>query len=189
MICIRRAQPADATAIAAVHIACWRSTYPGLLPDAYLAGLSLPRIAGGYHRSLVERQNGEALFVAVLPPQQQEEEEVPRVVGFASCRRARRRGLAQGEIETLYVLDDWREQGLGRRLMRAAAAHLAAIGCGSVMLWVLTQNPSRWFYQRLGGQLVGMEVIHVGGRPVEQAAMLWNPIERLLTATARADGA
>ncbi|HWL81581.1 MAG TPA: GNAT family N-acetyltransferase [Roseomonas sp.] len=187
MICIRRAQPADATAIAAVHIASWRSTYPGLLPDAYLAGLSLPRIAGGYYRSLVERQNGEALFVAVVPPQLPEE--VPQVVGFTSCRRARRRGLAEGEIETLYVLDDWREQGLGRRLMRAAAAHLAAIGCGSVMLWVLSQNPSRWFYQRLGGQLVATEAIHVGGRPVDQTAMLWKPIERLLTATARVDRA
>ncbi|MXP63291.1 N-acetyltransferase [Roseomonas sp. M0104] len=187
MICIRRAQPADATAIAAVHVACWRSTYPGLLPDTYLAGLSPPRIAGGYYRSLVERQNGEALFVAVAPPQQPEE--VPLVVGFASCRRARRRGLAQGEIETLYVLDDWRERGLGRRLMRAAAAHLAAIGCGSVMLWVLSQNPSRWFYQRLEGKLVATESILVGGRPVAQEAMLWDPIERLLTATARADGA
>lgn len=187
MICIRRAQPADASAIAAVHIASWRSSYPGMLPDAYLASLSLPRISSGYYRSLVERQNGEAIFVAVAPALQPGES--PRVVGFTSCRRARRRGLADGEIETLYVLDDWRDQGLGRRLMRAAAAHLAAIGCGSVMLWVLTQNPARWFYQRLGGKLVACEVVQIGGEPVEQAAMLWNPIERLLTATARADRA
>lgn len=187
MICIRRAQAADAAAIAAVHVATWRSTYPGLLPDVYLAGLSVPRIAAGYQRGLLERRNGEAVFVAVAPPQMKEE--TPRVVGFASCRRARRHGVADGEIETLYVLDDWRDLGLGRRLMRAGAAHLSAIGCGSVMLWVLSQNPARWFYQRLGARMVATEAIHVGGQPVEQMAMLWNPIERLLTATARADGA
>ena len=62
--------------------------------------------------------------------------------------------LAEGEVETLYVLDDWRERGVGRRLMRAAAAHLVDIGCQSAFLWVLRDNPSRWFYQRLGGRPV-----------------------------------
>ncbi|MBV9785789.1 MAG: GNAT family N-acetyltransferase, partial [Acidisphaera sp.] len=40
MIAIRRARPADAAAIAAVHVAAWRSAYPGILPDTYLARLS-----------------------------------------------------------------------------------------------------------------------------------------------------
>ena len=31
------------------------------------------------------------------------------------------RRLAEGEVETLYVLDDWRDRGVGRKLMRAAA--------------------------------------------------------------------
>ena len=48
----------------------------------------------------------------------------PPIVGFASGGRARRRGLAEGEVETLYLLDDYRDRGVGRRLMRAMAAHL-----------------------------------------------------------------
>ena len=35
MISVRRARPADAIAIAAVHVAAWRSAYPGILPDTY----------------------------------------------------------------------------------------------------------------------------------------------------------
>jgi hypothetical protein len=31
MISIRRARPADAVAIGAVHVAAWRSAYPGIL--------------------------------------------------------------------------------------------------------------------------------------------------------------
>lgn len=187
MIRIRKARPADAAAIAAVHIETWRSTYAGILPDAYLAGLSLPRIAAGYQRGLLERREGSAMFVATA-------EAEPgggsaQVVGFASGARARRTLLAQGEIETLYLLEDWRERGIGRRLMRATAAHLAATGCRSAMLWVLSENPSRWFYQHLGGRLVATDHARVGGVAVPQSAMLWDPIQTLLLATARADGA
>ena len=94
--------------------------------------------------------------------------------------------LAEGEIETLYVLDDWRDRGLGRRLMRSAAAHLASAGCRSAFVWVLRDNPSRWFYERLGGRPVAEATIHVGGVPVVQVAYLWAPIEKLAQATSSA---
>lgn len=187
MIRIRKARPADAAAIAAIHVETWRGTYPGLLPEAYLAGLSLPRIAASYQRGLLERREGSAMFVAIAEPELGGGP--PQVVGFASGARARRPALAQGEIETLYLLEDWRERGVGRRLMRATAAHLAAIGCRSAMLWVLSGNPARWFYQHLGGRLVGTGMVRVGGVSVPQSALLWDPIQTLLLSTARADGA
>nr|WP_283949577.1 GNAT family N-acetyltransferase [Limobrevibacterium gyesilva] len=110
-----------------------------------------------------------------------------RIVGFVTGAPARMPGgLAEGEIETLYVLDDWRERGLGRRLMRAAAAHLAAAGCGSAFVWVLRDNPSRWFYQRLGGKPAAESVIRVGGQEVVQTAYIWSPIEKLVQATSAA---
>ena len=36
------AGPDDAEDLARVHIAAWRETYPGLLPDSYLARMSVP---------------------------------------------------------------------------------------------------------------------------------------------------
>jgi GNAT superfamily N-acetyltransferase len=106
------------------------------------------------------------------------------IVGFASGGRARRAGLAEGEVETLYVLDDFRERGVGRRLMRAMAAHLRAIGCRSALVWVLADNNARWFYRHLGGRLSMTETIGVAGRPVQQTALTWDPIDVLLSATA-----
>ena len=38
---IRPATPADAPAIAAIHVASWQATYPGIMPAAFLAGLSV----------------------------------------------------------------------------------------------------------------------------------------------------
>lgn len=187
MISIRRARPGDAAAIAAVHVAAWRSAYAGILEDAYLAALSVSRLTSFYQRAILDRREGHAVFVAsAAGPDQQEAGEAPQVVGFASGGRARRRGLAEGEVETLYVLDDFRERGCGRRLMRAMAAHLRAIGCNSAMAWVLEENPSRFFYRHLGGRPAMREAIRVAGQGVGQMAMLWDPIDMLLAATAPA---
>jgi ribosomal protein S18 acetylase RimI-like enzyme len=194
MICVRRARPGDAAAIGGVHVATWRNVYAGVLPDEYLAGLSAVRHAVGYEQAIADRRHGHAVFVAVASgadaPPGRADAEGGAVVGFVSGGRGRRPGLCgeapsgSGEVETLYLLDDFRERGLGRRLMRAMAAHLAAIGCRSVVLWVLRDNPSKWFYQRLGGRAAARETIRFAGRQVEQVAFLWDPIDILLTATA-----
>ncbi len=197
MICVRRARPGDAAAIGAVHVATWRNVYAGVLPEEYLAGLSPVRHAAGYERAIADRRNGHAMFVAVAsgadaPLGRPDGDGGGAVVGFVSGGRGRRPGLCgeeaagSGEVETLYLLDDYRDRGLGRRLMRAMAAHLAAVGCRSVVLWVLSDNPTRWFYQRLGGRAAARETIRFAGRQVEQTAYLWDPITILLTATATA---
>ena len=89
-------------------------------------------------------------------------------------------GLGEGEVQTLYVLDDWREHGLGRRLLAAGAAHLKAAGCRSAFLWVLRDNPSRWFYQRLGGRPAAESDTRVAGVAIPQVAFVWDPIDPLL---------
>ena len=66
------------------------------------------------------------------------------------------------------------------------AAHLADIGCKSGFVWVLRENPSRWFYQRLGGKPVAEALIQFGGAKVPQTAFVWDPIEQLLAASPQA---
>ena len=174
--------------IGAVHVAAWRSTYPGILPDDFLARLSVPRQAAHYdaairscHRRVRRRRLGQptcrraaARASSASPP--------PAARAAASSPAA----LAEGEVETLYVLDDWRDRGVGRKLMRAAAAHLAETGCKSCFVWVLRDNPSRWFYQRLGGKPVAEAMIQFAGQKVPQTAFVWDPIERLLAASTQA---
>lgn len=181
MVTIRRARPTDAEAMARVHLESWRSTYAGVLPDAHLAGLSLWREAAGYERAIADRRGGHAGFVALADGQ-----EAPGagVVGFVTGGLSRRPQIAEGEVETLYLLDDFRERGIGRRLMRAMASHLASLGAQSAFAWVLEDNPSRWFYERLGARLAAREGLRFAGRPVTQLAYAWEPIHTLLTATA-----
>jgi len=174
MITVRPARIADAAAIGAVHVAAWRSAYPGILPDSYLSRLSPIRHARNYEMSIA----GGATVIVAAP-----NNATPRLVGFTTVGHARVDGLGDGEIETLYVLDDWREQGLGRRLLHAAAKDLAAHGCRSAFLWVLRDNPSRFFYQHLGGHPSAQGETRVAGVTVPQLAYSWDPIERLLAAS------
>jgi GNAT superfamily N-acetyltransferase len=176
-VVIRRARPGDSVQIAAVHVAAWRSTYPGLLPDEYLAGLSVPRIAASYDRMI---RAGEGIYVAARTAS--DGQPGPRIVGFSNGQSSRS-SIAEGEISLLYVLDDWRERGLGRRLIRSVGLHLAGNGCRNAFLWVLRDNPSRWFYQRLGGRPVAEGRIRFAGRELEQTAFLWDPIDRLVAAS------
>ena len=49
---VRSAELDDATAIARVHVATWRSAYRGLLPDEFLASLSQSHYEERWRRSL-----------------------------------------------------------------------------------------------------------------------------------------
>ena len=184
MIAIRRARAADAPGIAAVHVATWRNTYATLLPEAFLAGLSAERLALHYERAI---RSGLGVFVAVRSGEQS----VPLVVGFCTARRCvgeSRLGeskLGEGEVETLYVADDWQNKGLGGQLLRAGAKYLAALGCRSVFIWVLHGNPAIFFYERLGGRRLANGTTHVAGSDVPQVAYAWDPIETLLDVDVR----
>jgi ribosomal protein S18 acetylase RimI-like enzyme len=175
MIAIRRARAADAPGIAAVHVACWRSAYAGVLPDEFLARLSQARQAGYYDRAI---RMGLGVYVAALSGEDVSGD-TPRIVGFSTARRTSG-ALGDGEVETLYVLDDFKERGLGRILLRAAAKHLSAMGCRSAFAWVLRANPSSFFYDHLGGKRIAAGTTNVGGEAVPQVAYAWDPIELLL---------
>ena len=188
MISLRKARVADAIAIGAVHVAAWRSSYPGILPDSYLARLSVSRQAMHYEAAI---RGGTGVLVATASGTDVPIGSGPRIIGFTTAGRARHaeiggKRLAEGEVETLYVLDDWRERGVGRRLMRASASHLVDIGCKSAFVWVLRGNPSRWFYQRLGGKPVAEATTQIAGQKIVQTAYVWDPIQQLLAASPQA---
>ena len=168
---VRPARPVDAVPIGRVHVAAWRSAYAGILPDASLRRLSVPRQAAQYGAAIRGRRG---VFVAEAEGQ---------VVGFCTVGRARAR-WADGEVETLYVLDDWRDCGFGRALLQMGADRLRTDGARSLMLWVLRENPGRWFYQRMGGRAAAQGTTEVGGVAVPQIAYVWDRIETLGAAPA-----
>jgi ribosomal protein S18 acetylase RimI-like enzyme len=183
MIAIRRAVLSDAPGMALVHVASWRATYAGILPESSLLGLSPVSLARSYLAGL---RAGTRAHVAVASGS--ETGLAPcasaTVIGFVTARKrdphAALTPLADGEIETLYVLDDFRDRGFGRDLLRAAAADLAAAGCASLLVWVLSENPSRWFYAHMGGRHAVDGTVMVGGEIMARTGYIWDRLDALV---------
>ena len=50
-----------------------------------------------------------------------------------------------------------------------------------MLLWVLAENPSRGFYEALGGAEVRQETITIGGTELVEIAYGWSDISPLAT--------
>lgn len=178
MTFIRDATPQDAAAIARVHVATWRSTYPGLIPDSILVGLNEQRHAEMWRRSTATRGvcgsgGGDMVFVA--------EHSEDGVVGFASCGVLRGALPYAGEVYTLYVQQDHQGRGLGRRLLSRCFGALLERGYPSAVVWVLATNPSRFFYRAMGGHHVADRTEALWGVLMDETAFGWRDLREALT--------
>jgi len=166
---VRAATPADAEQIARVHVLSWQATYKGLIPDKFLAELSVERRAAQWHAALTQHQQTNFLFVA--------ETDADGVVGFVASGLERQgRKAYTGEIYAIYILKQSQGQGIGRLLFEAAVADLKQRGQTSMLLWVLADNTSRGFYERMGGMLLDEKDIEIGGVVLKEVAYGWSKI-------------
>ncbi len=165
---IRPATLSDAPEIARVHVASWRSTYHGLLPDDFLESLSESNYAERWKRVVAEGTS--KVYVA-------EDESV--VVGFASGGRERagEQGY-EGEIYAIYVIDAAQRRGFGRELVRATVGGLRELRLADMIVWVLRDNlPARAFYERLGGVYVRSQPITIGPATLEEVSYGWRRLD------------
>lgn len=180
-VLIRPARCGDAGGIARVHVDAWRSTYGGVVPESYLARLSVERRLAMWRRTLCEPDGSTGEFVYVAESSDGE------IVGFASGG-AEREGNREfsGELYAIYLLESAQRQGLGRQLALAVASGLAERSFDGMLLWVLADNPiGRGFYERLGGKLVGEKEIVMDDVALVEVAYGWRgeALERLVSAS------
>lgn len=176
-ITIRLARISDAPAIAGLDVETWRTTYAGVLSASYLVGLSERRREAGW-RGVILREPRD-VRVAV--------DAAGAVRGFGSCGPNRAHPLFAGEVFTLYVAPDWQNQGIGRRLLIALFRRLVTAGRRSTIVWVLRDNPARFFYERLGARQVSRRSLAVGGTAVEAIAYGWRDLPGFLATVSSED--
>lgn len=163
---IRRGTPDDAPAIAGVRVETWRSAYRGLVPDALLDGLDTVNITANWRRGLETVDPARVAYVAEVDG---------AIVGFATGGRARSANPGHpGEVYALYVRDAHQGQGIGRALLRSAAAELVKRGLTPIVIWTLFDNPrSRGFYESLGGTVIGEKREPFEGHELHEIAYGW----------------
>jgi ribosomal protein S18 acetylase RimI-like enzyme len=146
---LREAKPADAPKLAEIHVAAWRAAYRGLMPDDFLAALSVAERLKLWERE-VTRRGPAKLALADLDGV---------LAGF--CLFGPTRDETPSEAAEIYAVnvhpDFWR-QGTGQLLCEHAVREAAAREYKAMTLWTMTGNDrARRFYERLGYAADGAE--------------------------------
>ena len=109
----------DVLAIAQVHVNTWRTTYRGTIPDDYLTQLSYEKRERGWVEIFSSaKDTGNFTYVA--------EDASGQIVGFANGGVERTGNtIYKGELNAIYILKTYQNQGIGRRLVMATVNRLA----------------------------------------------------------------
>jgi len=173
MVAVRPATINDASSIARVHVDSWRTTYPGIVSQTFLDGLSYGKRQAVWEQALGGQLGKQFNLVAI--------DEAADVVGFIGGGPNRGNNPTfSGELWGIYLLHNFQGRGVGRRLVSALAECLTHDGMNSMIVWVLEANPARAFYERLGGQLVDRAEVKIGEDTLIEVAYGWDDIRPLI---------
>lgn len=171
---------ADASLIAQLHAASWRSAYRGLLSDAFLEREVDAERLGVWNDRAAALSTAEFGFIAEVDGS---------AAGFIFMRTAGD-PLWGAMLDNLHVLEPFRSQGVGRHLIATAMRALLERGHqGEVWLWVFEPNaPARRVYARLGGREVERVVEHAfDGAERAKWRVVWDSPHALLRAALGSD--
>jgi ribosomal protein S18 acetylase RimI-like enzyme len=169
---IRPAEFADCGGIARVHVDSCLSTYQGIVPQSYLEDRSYTVRVGQWTNILSNQNDEECNFVAL--------DSAGAIIGFSRGGRDKEGSSEHlGELYAIYILDQFHNRGIGRRLLKAVVADLLLHGWSSMRIWVLAANPACGFYEYLGGKIVAEKELVVEDVRLRELAYGWSDISAL----------
>ena len=174
-IALRRATAGDAPAIARVRVDSWRTTYRGMIPDAYLDAMQVDASTATWERVLTAGPNTTSVFVA---------EHADAIVGFASGAMLKepKYGI-DAELVAIYLRREFQHVGLGRRLVGSVVDAQSGYGARGLLTWVIAGNKAaRTFYERLGGELLVEQPFQWDGMDLVEAGYGWRDLIALADA-------
>lgn len=171
---IRAAGPADAEAIARLHVAVSRATYRDLAPPEAIHRLDFAHRRDRWRETLEKAER--TALVAELGP---------AIVGIGTAGAPTVPELGgHGEILHLYVDAGHARRGIGRALMQRLALALQAQGYRSIALGVVEGNDAAIaFYKQLGGRVAGS---YIDPGPIWRSRnriVTWDDLNTLLERT------
>ena len=141
---IRRRERKDCEAIAKLITVCWNDTYRGLVSDEFLDGLyknEEDRIKNSYEKF---DENDNHQFVLEVDG---------KVVGWMNIGDSDE-GSEYGEIHAIYILNEYKGFGYGRKLVEEGIKEIKSMGFKQMIIGCLDGNKSNEFYKHIGGKFI-----------------------------------
>ncbi|WP_389362417.1 GNAT family N-acetyltransferase [Cytobacillus spartinae] len=170
---VRKANRKDAKGIAHVHVQSWRETYKGIINQDYLDSLDEDKRYHMWKESL-ETNGDQPLFVA--------ENDAGEIIGFASFGKERTKKFEiDGELYAIYILAEFKGKKVGTKLFLAGVQELLRQDIKSLLVWVISNNPSKRFYESFNPIKVKEEEFRIAGEELIEVAYSWNDLNALKT--------
>lgn len=164
-IVVRIITEEDIPAVVDIQVEGWKTAYKGIIDDAFL---NLMDKQARIEQRKKDYKDG-PFIVAVVDNE---------VVGF--CRYYYDVLSDDGqdcdsELMALYVKPELKKQGIGKTMFNYAINDLRNRGKSKMVLWCLKDNyPSRVFYEKMGGQVIGEHGIELGGKVYQEVGFRYN---------------
>jgi GNAT superfamily N-acetyltransferase len=169
----REATLQDSEPIALLHARSWQEHYRGILREEFLTSQVQEDRLQVWQSRLENPQPNQYVLVA---------QDKDKLCGLA-CVYSKEDPIWGSLLDNLHVLSDYKGQGLGTYLLKAAAAWAyrqdPAI---AFYLWVYAKNESaRKFYESLGATHEQTQVVeNPGGGQAEACRYVWRQVNQLV---------
>ena len=153
---IRKKEVNDCEECERIITLSWQQTYKGIVSDEFLLGLK-DNESERINKSINNFYNNSDIIYVV---------EVERkVVGFISFGHCDDKEFDDcGEIFSLYIIEEYKGKGYGRKLCETAINHFKLDGYDKMIVGCIDGNPSNNFYKHIGGKKIREKVIIRGGQ-------------------------
>jgi GNAT superfamily N-acetyltransferase len=156
---IRKAIAGEEKDVAHVIIQTWKTAYKGIIDNAFLDAMDEngEKRLSGIRQDIAKGK----IYVASVDG---------KVVGIAIYGNARDDKYAgRGELYALYVLDEYQNMGIGRRLINAVKNDFCQNGYKNFIIACLSENPSCRFYEKMGGKKIDEKFCAIGGKNYKES--------------------
>jgi GNAT superfamily N-acetyltransferase len=165
---IREAKPADAEGISRAHVASWRTSYRGVLPDAAIERFDARERAAAGRNTLADRS---VLTLVAYDTTHRD------IVGFCDAGPCRGDSGHAAEVYRMYLEHHAKRHGLGREMFELVTAWLRVRELRSLVIWVLDNNHhARRFYEAMGGRPARRVPSRVFGFPIVELSYVWDQL-------------
>lgn len=161
----------DIEGLAKVHYESWKTTYKGIFSEETFKNRTYEVVLEHWRPRLEQKAVDSQCFLA--------ETDEGEIFAFAECGKERtgKYGI-DGELYTIYMLEQYQGNGIGKELFAKVVEFLKDNGFQSLMVWVLKDNHSaKRFYVKLGGELIAEKLL--GDTDILEEAYVWKDIQSI----------
>lgn len=159
---IRKWEYSDAYKIASVHVNSWQTTYRGIISNDYLDSLDISERTKKWEK--IFSDPNQKVFVAL---------EWEKIVWFATCGKSEESEWYESTLSSIYLLAEYQWNGIWSKLFNECKKYLQSLGCRSMYIWVLGDNPAKKFYEKMGGKYVSKKELLIGKEKYVELSYGW----------------